>query len=48
MQAMLERYSRFHQKILVADQHATGFYQALAMLVILKPCGFIREQIINP
>ncbi|WP_334135563.1 hypothetical protein [Acinetobacter schindleri] len=29
MQPMLERYSGFHQKILVADQHATGFYQAL-------------------
>lgn len=29
MQEMLQRYSGFHQKILVADQHATEFYKAL-------------------
>ncbi|MFV5490869.1 MULTISPECIES: GNAT family N-acetyltransferase [Acinetobacter] len=29
VQTLLERYAGFHQKILVADQHATGFYQAL-------------------
>ncbi|WP_265735290.1 GNAT family N-acetyltransferase [Acinetobacter sp. LoGeW2-3] len=29
IQTLLEHYSEFHQKILVADQHATGFYHAL-------------------
>ena len=29
MQEMLQRYSGFHQKILVADQHVTEFYKAL-------------------
>ncbi|MDP1315492.1 GNAT family N-acetyltransferase [Acinetobacter lwoffii] len=29
MQNMLQYYSGFHQQILVADQQATGFYQAL-------------------
>ena len=29
MQEMLQRYSGFHQKILVADQHATEFYKTL-------------------
>ncbi|WP_180159220.1 GNAT family N-acetyltransferase [Acinetobacter sp. YH12047] len=29
IQEMLQRYSGFHQKILVADQHATEFYKAL-------------------
>ena len=29
MQAMLQRYSGFHQKILVADQQTTSFYKTL-------------------
>jgi len=31
MQEMLQRYSGFHQKILVADQHVTEFYKALCL-----------------